>query len=87
MRRLTAYNAAESCSKCTPCREGTKRMLDVLGAVQGARRGGRGWRKLAYLNDVVGFGSLCGLGQMAPGPVRSGLAHFKEAFEEAAGTE
>ena len=37
--------------------------------------------KLAYLSDVVGFGSLCGLGQMAPGPVRSGLAHFQDAFE------
>ena len=85
VRRLTAYNAAESCSKCTPCREGTKRMLDVLGAVQRGEEGRSGLEKLAYLNDVVGFGSLCGLGQMAPGPVRSGLAHFKEAFEEAAG--
>ena len=51
----------------------------------GARRGASGLEKLAYLNDIVGFGSLCGLGQMAPGPVRSGLAHFKEAFEEAVG--
>ena len=83
VRRLAAYNAAESCSKCTPCREGTKRMLDLLGAVQRGEEGRSGLEKLAYLNDVVGFGSLCGLGQMAPGPVRSGLAHFKEAFEEA----
>ena len=85
VRRLAAYNAAESCSKCTPCREGTKRMLDLLGAVQRGEEGRSGLEKLAYLNDVVGFGSLCGLGQMAPGPVRSGLAHFKEAFEGAVG--
>ena len=84
VRRLAAYNAAESCSKCTPCREGTKRMLDLLGAVQRGEEGKSGLEKLAYLNDVVGFGSLCGLGQMAPGPVRSGLAHFREAFEGAA---
>ena len=83
VRRLAAYNAAESCSKCTPCREGTKRMLDVLGAVQRGEEGRSGLEKLAYLNDIVGFGSLCGLGQMAPGPVRSGLAHFKDAFEGA----
>lgn len=85
VRRLAAYNAAESCSKCTPCREGTKRMLDLLGAVQRGEAGKSGLEKLAYLNDVVGFGSLCGLGQMAPGPVRSGLAHFPEAFEGASG--
>ena len=83
VKRLAAYNAAESCSKCTPCREGTKRMLDLLGAVQRGEEGKSGLEKLAYLNDVVGFGSLCGLGQMAPGPVRSGLAHFREAFEGA----
>ena len=83
VRRLAAYNAEESCSKCTPCREGTKRMLDLLSAVQRGDEGRSGLEKLAYLNDVVGFGSLCGLGQMAPGPVRSGLAHFREAFEGA----
>lgn len=83
VRRLAAYNVAESCSKCTPCREGTKRMLDLLGAVQRGEEGRSGLEKLAYLNDIVGFGSLCGLGQMAPGPVRSGLAHFREAFEGA----
>lgn len=86
VRRLAAYNAAESCSKCTPCREGTRRMLDLLGAVQRGEEGRTGLEKLAYLSDVVGFGSLCGLGQMAPGPVRSGLAHFREAFEGVMGS-
>lgn len=81
VRRLARYNAAESCSKCTPCREGTRRMLDLLGAVQRGEEGRSALEKLAYLNEVVGFGSLCGLGQMAPGPVRSGLAHFRDAFE------
>ena len=60
-------------------------MLDLLGAVQRGEEGASGLEKLAYLSDIVGFGSLCGLGLMAPGPVRSGLAHFKEAFEEAVG--
>ena len=80
VRRLTAYNAAESCSKCTPCREGTKRMLDLLGAVQRGEEGRSGLEKLAYLNDVVGFGSLCGSRADGPGPRAVGAGAFQRGF-------
>ena len=72
VRRLTAYNAAESCSKCTPCREGTKRMLDLLGAVQRGEEGRLGLEKLAYLNDVVGFGSCAVSGRWPRGLLGQG---------------
>lgn len=64
---MAAFNAEESCGKCTPCREGSPRLYDLL--AQG---------ELAPIDDlleVVNLASLCGLGQMAPGPVRSAL-HF-----------
>ena len=80
VRRLAAYNANESCSKCTPCREGTKRMLDILDGLSEGRGKDSDLNDLDYLSDVVQFGSLCGLGQMAPGPIRSGLKHFGQAF-------
>ena len=77
-RRLTAYNAQESCGKCTPCREGTQRLVELL-----ARFPGADGATLAEVHDVleaVGVASLCGLGQMAPGPVRSAMAHFPDEF-------
>ena len=82
VRRLAAYNANESCSKCTPCREGTKRMLDILDSLSDGRGKDSDLNDLDYLSDVVQFGSLCGLGQMAPGPVRSGLKYFGEEFRD-----
>ena len=85
VRRLAAYNAEESCSKCTPCREGTKRMLDILDGLAEGRGKASDLDALEYMSDIVGLGSLCGLGQMAGGPIKSGLAHFKEAFAKAAG--
>ncbi|MEE9248753.1 MAG: NADH-ubiquinone oxidoreductase-F iron-sulfur binding region domain-containing protein [Dehalococcoidia bacterium] len=85
VRRLAAYNAEESCSKCTPCREGTKRMLDILDGLAGGRGVASDLDTLEYMSDIVGLGSLCGLGQMAGGPIKSGLAHFKESFARGLG--
>jgi NADH:ubiquinone oxidoreductase subunit F (NADH-binding) len=67
-----AFNAAESCGKCTPCREGTPRLLDALAAGDTAT--------IADLGEILQFASLCGLGQMAPGPVRSALHFWPEVF-------
>lgn len=68
---MAAFNADESCGKCTPCREGTPLLLEGLTS-------GRG--DLGPLLDAVQFASLCGLGQMATGPVRSALAFWPEVF-------
>lgn len=69
---MARFNAEESCGKCTPCREGTPRLHDLLAAGDVAGIEG--------LAEVVQFGSLCGLGQMAPGPVRSALHFWPEVF-------
>jgi NADH:ubiquinone oxidoreductase subunit F (NADH-binding)/Pyruvate/2-oxoacid:ferredoxin oxidoreductase delta subunit len=71
----------ESCGKCTPCRVGTKRMLDILERlVVGKSRAG----DLARLEDMSGYiktGSLCGLGTTAPNPVLSTIKYFREEYE------
>ncbi|MEO6397689.1 MAG: NADH-ubiquinone oxidoreductase-F iron-sulfur binding region domain-containing protein, partial [Tepidiformaceae bacterium] len=65
--------AEESCGKCTPCREGLPRLLAGL-------EGTRSELEVRELLDVIGLASLCGLGQMAPGPVRSALHFWPELF-------
>jgi NADH:ubiquinone oxidoreductase subunit F (NADH-binding)/NADH:ubiquinone oxidoreductase subunit E len=74
VRTLLAFNARESCGKCTPCREGTARMLALLDEpkVDATR--------VAALAEAVQLASLCGLGQAAPLAVRSGLAEFPREF-------
>jgi len=74
VRTLLAFNARESCGKCTPCREGTARMLALLDdAKVDAKR-------VRELSETVQLASLCGLGQAAPLAVRSGLAEFPQEF-------
>jgi NADH-quinone oxidoreductase subunit F len=77
VRQLVAYNARESCGKCTPCREGTVRLRMMVDDLPHADLG-----TIELLNDVLAGGSLCGLGQMAPNPVRSLLRHFPAEVEE-----
>ena len=74
-RRLSAYNAAESCGKCTPCREGTPRIVEALDRLAAGGDESAVVEELRYLAEIVGAASLCGLGQMAGGPVNS-LLHF-----------
>jgi NADH-quinone oxidoreductase subunit F len=71
VRHLTAYNAAESCGKCTPCREGTARMVELLDAAPADETG-----RLEALSEAITAASLCGLGQMAPLPYLSARRHF-----------
>lgn len=82
----------ESCGKCVPCREGTKRMLDIIERIpvsysnKGDKRDQlqrfKGIIHLQRLADVIRDTSLCGLGQSAPNPILSGLQYFKEEYEE-----
>jgi NADH:ubiquinone oxidoreductase subunit F (NADH-binding) len=69
---MARFNAEESCGKCTPCREGSPRVVDAL---EGTDSSG-----VPELLDIVGLASLCGLGQMAPGPVRSAMHFWPELF-------
>lgn len=82
----------ESCGKCVPCREGTKRMLEIIERIP--KRYGNDGNKLDQLQrfkgmihlqrlaDVIKDTSLCGLGQSAPNPVLSGLRYFRHEYEE-----
>ena len=69
VRTLLAFNMRESCGKCTPCREGTARLLAMLDGTPD-REG------VTTLGEVVQAASLCGLGQAAPLAVLSALAEF-----------
>ncbi|MDF1547957.1 MAG: NADH-ubiquinone oxidoreductase-F iron-sulfur binding region domain-containing protein [Bacteroidales bacterium] len=80
----------ESCGKCIPCREGTKRMLEILENITTRPHGNshsaleriNGVIQLEKLGKVIKETSLCGLGQTAPNPVLSTLKWFRYEYEE-----
>ncbi len=80
----------ESCGKCIPCREGTRRMLEILQRITRGRRTEKDgdalerFRGVMYLNrlaQVIRDTSLCGLGQTAPNPVLSTMRWFRDEYE------
>jgi NADH-quinone oxidoreductase subunit F/NAD(P)H dehydrogenase (quinone)/NADP-reducing hydrogenase subunit HndC len=71
----------ESCGKCTPCREGTKRQLEILTRICEGKGAPGDLRALEDLAAVITDASLCGLGQTASNPILSALRHFREEFE------
>ncbi|MFB3826539.1 MAG: NADH-ubiquinone oxidoreductase-F iron-sulfur binding region domain-containing protein [Bryobacteraceae bacterium] len=80
-RFFLRFTQSESCGKCTYCRIGTKRMLEILERLCEGR-GRRGdLEKLEELAGYVSRGSLCGLGQTAPNPVLTTLRYFREEYE------
>ena len=81
----------ESCGKCIPCREGTKKMLEILESItskpvdnssHAALTRFKGVTQLEKLGKVICETSLCGLGQTAPNPVMSTIKWFREEYEE-----
>jgi len=70
----------ESCGKCTPCRVGTKRMLETLDRITEGRGSEEDLRELEILGDVIANTALCGLGQSAPNPVISTLQYFRDEY-------
>ena len=68
------YNAAESCGKCTPCREGTGRLVEALERLN--RGDASAGRDIETLLPLLATASLCGHGQMAPNPVTSARRQF-----------
>ena len=68
VRKLAAYNADESCGKCTPCREGTPRMVEAIDRVTSGKGAVSDLDELQYLAQTVNAASLCGLGQAAGQP-------------------
>lgn len=75
------FTVDESCGKCTPCREGTKRMLDLLNKITEGKGSIEDLNKLETLAQTIKSASLCGLGQTAPNPVLSTLKYFRNEYE------
>ncbi|MBN2116544.1 MAG: NADH-quinone oxidoreductase subunit NuoF [Anaerolineales bacterium] len=83
LRELLHFFAAESCGKCTPCRVGTWRALEILNRMAEGKGMKDDTEELATLADLLHDSSFCGLGQAVPIPMRSALAHFGAEFVKA----
>ena len=76
------FTVSESCGKCTPCRIGTKRMLEILEKLCNGEGSELDIYKLEKLAVNIQKASICGLGQSAPNPVISTLKYFREEFRQ-----
>ena len=76
------FTQRESCGKCFPCREGTKRMLEILEKIVGGKGEMSDLDELEELATMVRSMALCGLGKSAPLPVISTLERFRDEYEE-----
>ena len=70
----------ESCGKCTPCRVGTRRMLEILTKITEGKGTMADIEKLEQLSSLIQSGSLCALGQTAANPVLSTMKHFRDEY-------
>ena len=70
----------ESCGKCTPCRIGTRRMLEILTKITEGKGTLEDLDKLEEIADLIKTGSLCALGQTAANPVLSTMKHFRDEY-------
>jgi len=80
-RFFMEFTQDESCGKCTPCRVGTRRILEILEAICAGRGKDGDIERLENLCREVQRNSLCGLGQGAPNPVATTLQHFRAEYE------
>ena len=76
------FTVDESCGQCTPCRIGTKRMLEMLERITEGKGEEGDIEKLEVLAETIKKTSICGLGQTAPNPVLSTLHYFRNEYEE-----
>ena len=75
------FTAEESCGKCTPCREGTQQLLNILERITDGKGVPEDLNRLEQLARVLQSASLCGLGQTVPNPVLSTLRYFRHEYE------
>ena len=80
-RFFMEFTQEESCGKCTPCRVGTRRILEILTRICDGNGKTDDIETLHYLCDQINENSLCGLGKGAPNPVISTLKHFLDEYE------
>ena len=82
VRFYLAFTRSESCGQCTPCREGTTRMLEILTRITQGTAVLEDLTHLERLARLCQRAALCGLGRAAPNPVLSSLKHFREEYLE-----
>lgn len=75
------FTQRESCGKCVPCREGTKRMLEILDRIVDGKGKEGDIELLLDLADTISNTALCGLGKTAAGPVVSTIKYFRDEYE------
>ncbi len=75
------FTVDESCGKCTPCRVGTKRMLEILERIVEGKGEKGDIEKLETLGESIKEAALCGLGKTAPNPVLSTIRYFRDEYE------
>ncbi|HUW63280.1 MAG TPA: NADH-quinone oxidoreductase subunit NuoF [Spirochaetia bacterium] len=80
-RYFLSFTQSESCGKCTPCREGTKRMLEILERITEGKGVPEDLDTLEKMGNVIKNTALCGLGQTCPNPVLSTLRYFRHEYE------
>jgi NADH-quinone oxidoreductase subunit F len=80
-RYFLDFTQKESCGKCTPCRLGTKQMLEILEDITKGRGKLEDIQSLEQLAEDIKAASLCGLGRSAPNPVLTTLRYFREEYE------
>ena len=81
-RYFTEFTTAESCGKCTPCREGLTQSLNILNNITQGKAGQKDVQELENLGMVIKDTALCGLGQTGPNPVLTTLKYFKNEYDE-----
>jgi NADH-quinone oxidoreductase subunit F len=80
--RLMSFYMHESCGKCTPCREGTRWLLQILAKIMKGESEGDPIEKLNDICDNMSFKCFCPLGDAAIAPVMSGIKHFRKDYED-----
>ncbi len=80
-RFFLTFTQSESCGKCTPCREGTTRMLDILNNITQGKGQKGDIELLETLARSIKQAALCGLGQTSPNPILSTLRYFRSEYE------
>ena len=74
------FTVDESCGKCTPCRVGTRRLLEILEKITSGKGTMEDLDRMVKLSNYIKENSLCGLGQTAPNPVLSTYERFKDEY-------
>ncbi len=81
-RYFMNFTQEESCGKCTPCREGNKRLLEMLQQITKGKGSEEEFKKLKKLAEFVRDNSLCGLGMGAPNPILSTINYFEKEYQK-----